>query len=74
MRSHSYSQIEEAVILPYVTIGRNVSLRRVVIDRGVVIPEGLVVGEDAELDASRFRRTDMGVCLVTQSMIDRLSP
>jgi glucose-1-phosphate adenylyltransferase len=44
----------------------------VVIDRGVSIPEGLVVGEDPELDASRFRRTENGVCLITQAMIDQL--
>jgi glucose-1-phosphate adenylyltransferase len=43
-----------------------------VIDRGVVIPEGLVVGEDPDEDARRFRRTKRGVCLITQSMIDRL--
>ena len=42
------------------------------IDRGVEIPPGLVVGEDPELDAQRFRRTDKGVCLITQPMIDRL--
>ena len=42
------------------------------LDRGVIVPEGLVVGEDPVLDAQRFRRTEAGVCLVTQSMIDRL--
>jgi glucose-1-phosphate adenylyltransferase len=31
-----------------------------------------VVGEDPELDARRFRRTDNGVCLITQTMIDQL--
>ena len=41
--------------------------------RGVRIPEGLVVGEDARVDAQRFRRTEAGVCLITQPMIDRLS-
>ncbi|MCK7474007.1 MAG: hypothetical protein MZV49_11880 [Rhodopseudomonas palustris] len=35
------------------------------IDRGVRIPDGLVVGEDPELDAERFRRTENGVCLIT---------
>jgi len=45
----------------------------VVVDRGVEIPEGLVVGEDPELDAKRFRRTDSGICLITQPMIDKLS-
>jgi glucose-1-phosphate adenylyltransferase len=64
--------LTHAVVLPYVQIGRHARLRRVVIDRGVVIPEGLVVGEDPEEDARRFRRTERGVCLITQSMIDRL--
>jgi glucose-1-phosphate adenylyltransferase len=73
VRTHSYSTIEEAVILPYVTVGRHVDLKRVVIDRGVVIPDGTVVGDDPELDAKRFRRTEKGVCLITQPMIDRLA-
>ena len=72
VHTQSYSNIEEAVILPHARIGRRVQLSRVVIDRGVVIPDGLVVGQDAELDARRFRRTEKGVCLITQSMIDRL--
>ena len=72
VRTNSYSHIEEAVILPYVRIGRHVRLKKVVIDRSVVIPDGLVVGEDADYDARRFRRTDKGVCLITQSMLDRL--
>jgi len=38
----------------------------------VKIPNGLVVGDDPVLDAARFRRTDKGVCLITQPMIDRL--
>ena len=41
------------------------------VDRGVIIPEGLVVGEDPEFDASWFRRTDDGVTLITQPMIDK---
>jgi glucose-1-phosphate adenylyltransferase len=60
------------VVLPEVVINRNARLKKVVIDRGVHIPEGLVVGEDPEEDAKRFRRTDSGICLITQSMIDRL--
>jgi glucose-1-phosphate adenylyltransferase len=69
---HSYANIDHAVILPYVDVGREVRLRNAVIDRGVRIPDGLVVGEDAELDARRFRRTENGICLVTQSMVDSL--
>ena len=72
VRVHSYTTVTNAVVLPYVRIHRDVHLDKVVIDRGVEIPPGLVVGEDAELDAKRFRRTDQGVCLITQPMIDRL--
>jgi glucose-1-phosphate adenylyltransferase len=70
---NSYSQVENAVIMPYVTIGRHARLKNVVIDRGVNIPEGLVVGDDPELDAKRFRTTAQGVSLITQPMIDRLN-
>ncbi|MDY0748639.1 glucose-1-phosphate adenylyltransferase [Paucibacter sp. R3-3] len=72
VRVHSYSSIEDAVILPHVTIGAGSKLSRVVIDRGVSIPDGLVVGEDPEIDAARFRRTEKGICLITQEMIDKL--
>jgi glucose-1-phosphate adenylyltransferase len=72
VRVNSFSALEEAVVLPRAVIGRNASLKKVVIDSDVVIPEGLVVGEDPELDAKRFRRTESGVCLITKPMIDRL--
>ena len=73
VRAHSFSQLEQAVILPRCTIGRGARLQKVVVDRGVAIPEGLIVGEDPVLDARRFRRTDNGVCLITSAMIDRLA-
>ena len=72
VRVNSYTEVERAVVLPYVDIGRSCRLKNVVVDRGVKIPPKLVVGEDPELDAQRFRRTKKGVCLITQSMIDRL--
>jgi glucose-1-phosphate adenylyltransferase len=72
VRVHSYSQLENAVVMPEVEIQRSARLKNVIIDRGVCIPEGLVVGEDPVLDAKRFRRTENGICLITQAMIDKL--
>ena len=72
VRVNSFAEVDQAVILPRVEIGRHARLRRVIVDRGVRIPEGLVVGEDPEEDASRFRRSDDGVCLITKPMIARL--
>jgi glucose-1-phosphate adenylyltransferase len=71
-RINSFSKLDQAVVLPEVVVSRHARLTNVVVDRGVIIPEGLVVGEDPELDAKRFRRTESGICLVTQGMIDRL--
>jgi glucose-1-phosphate adenylyltransferase len=68
----SWSSVDEGVILPYCNIGRGARLSRVIVDSGVRIPENLVVGEDPELDAKRFRRTENGVCLITKKMIQAL--
>ncbi|MDE2376565.1 glucose-1-phosphate adenylyltransferase [Bradyrhizobium sp.] len=73
VRINSYANVENAVILPYVSVGRTARLKNVVIDRGVQIPEGLVVGEDPELDVKRFRTSPQGISLITQPMIDRLN-
>jgi glucose-1-phosphate adenylyltransferase len=72
VRMNSYSSVELAVVLPDVEIGRSARLNRVIIDRRVQIPPGLVVGDDPVIDAQRFRRSEGGVCLITQAMIDRL--
>ncbi len=73
VRVNSYASVELGVIMPEVEIGRNARLRNVIIDRGVRIPQGLVVGSDPVLDARRCRRSEAGVCLITQTMIDRLA-
>jgi glucose-1-phosphate adenylyltransferase len=70
---HSFARVENAVILPNADIGRGARLSNVIVEKGVRIPAGLVVGEDPKEDAQRFRRTERGICLVTQPMIDRLS-
>jgi glucose-1-phosphate adenylyltransferase len=69
----SFSRVDRAVILPRVVVGRNARLCNVVVDSGVHIPDGLVVGEDPELDGRRFRRTEDGVCLITERMVARLA-
>jgi glucose-1-phosphate adenylyltransferase len=66
---HSYSTIQDSVVLPDVSIGRHSRLNRVVVDKGCELPEGLVVGEDAEEDARRFYLTEGGVTLITPDML-----
>ena len=72
VRTHSFATLNGVIAMPYAQIGRNAQLTNVVIDKGVKIPEGLIVGEDAKLDAKRFRRSPGGVCLITETMISAL--
>ncbi len=67
---HSYSVIEDSVVLPEVDIGRNCTIRKAIIDRGCQIPAGTEIGVDAEQDRARgFRVTEKGVVLVTAEML-----
>ncbi|WP_297813860.1 glucose-1-phosphate adenylyltransferase [uncultured Methylophaga sp.] len=66
---HSYSLIEDSVILPDVSVGRHCRLKNVVVDKGCVIPEGTVIGEDLEQDAKRYFVSPKGVVLVTPEML-----
>lgn len=72
-RVHSYAKVNWSVLLPDVDIGRGARLSRCIVDHAVRIPAGMVIGEDPHEDARRFRRTDNGVTLVTQQMLDRLT-
>lgn len=69
-RTHSFSTLDHVVALPQVIVNRKAELTNCVIDRGVIIPEGLVVGQDPLEDAKWFRRSEGGVVLVTQDMLD----
>ena len=69
-RVHSYSTVNDSVILPEVKIGRNCRIHRAIIDRGSEIPDGAVIGEDHDADRERgFRVTGSGLTLVTPDML-----
>ncbi|WP_417259790.1 glucose-1-phosphate adenylyltransferase [Celeribacter sp.] len=71
VHTNSYAVLEQAVVLPNVSISRSARLRQVVIDSDVIIPEGLVVGEDPTEDARWFRVTERGTTLITKDMLDK---
>jgi len=66
---HSFGNVEESVILPNVDIGRHVTLKRVVIDKGARIPEGMQIGVNPEEDRKRFYVSEKGITLVTPEML-----
>lgn len=65
-----HSVIEDSVILPDVLIGKNVKLKKVIIDRKVVLEDGFEAGIDHDKDRARgFRVTSKGVVLITRGLL-----
>lgn len=72
VRINSFTLVEDSVILTSTDVGRRATLKKALVAPNCRIPEGLVVGEDPDLDARRFHRTEKGVVLITQPMLDAL--
>jgi glucose-1-phosphate adenylyltransferase len=67
------SRIEDSVVLPNVTIGKKVLLRRAIVDKHCKLPDGFSAGQDPELDRARgFHVTDSGVTLITPEMLGQM--
>ncbi|MCC5858909.1 MAG: glucose-1-phosphate adenylyltransferase [Ectothiorhodospiraceae bacterium] len=64
-----HSLVEDAVIMPAVTIGRGARIRRAVVDEGCRIPNGMVIGHDLAHDRRYFHVSPEGVVLVTPEML-----
>lgn len=64
-----YSEIDSAVILPNVTVGKNCQIFCAVIDKGCHIPDGMVIGKNREDDEKRFYISPGGIVLVTPDML-----
>jgi len=69
VRVNEYSNLEDTVVLPDVSVGRYCDIHRAVIDKGCEIPDGTVIGKDAAEDARRFYVSPGGVVLVTAEML-----
>jgi glucose-1-phosphate adenylyltransferase len=66
---HSYSSVDASVLLPNVEVGRNVVIKRAVIDKLCVIPDGMQIGVDLAVDKKRFHVSENGIVLVTPDML-----
>ncbi|MFT5112367.1 MAG: glucose-1-phosphate adenylyltransferase [Parasphingorhabdus sp.] len=71
---HSYSKIDQSVILPEVNIGSSCRIKRAVIDRNCNIPDGTIIGENETDDRRRFYVSEGGIVLVTPDMLEQEFP
>jgi len=61
---HSYSLVEDSVIMDYAEIGQHAKVRRAIVDKNVYIPEGEEIGYDLERDRQRFFVTESGLVVI----------
>jgi glucose-1-phosphate adenylyltransferase len=69
VKVRGFSIVEDSVLLPNVDVGRNVKIRRAVVDKNCIIPEGLTVGYNREEDSRRFHVSSNGITLITPDML-----
>ncbi|HCG8418329.1 TPA: glucose-1-phosphate adenylyltransferase [Vibrio parahaemolyticus] len=74
VHAHSYSLIEDSVLLHGSHVGEHAKLKRVILDSYCCVPAGLSIGYDKEQDeANGFRVTEKGITLVTKTMLENLA-
>jgi len=64
VRVHSYSTVEDAVLLHGVDVGRGAAVRRAIVDKNVRIAPGVRIGFDEKADRARFTVSDAGVVVI----------
>ena len=69
VRIHSYTDVDESILMDGVEIGRHSKIRRTIIDKGVKIPPGATIGYDLDLDRQRFTVTDTGIVVVPKGAV-----
>jgi len=63
---HSWSSVEESVLMDNVSIGRHARIKKTIISEGVHIPPGAEIGFDPKKDKERFTVTSRGITVVTK--------
>jgi glucose-1-phosphate adenylyltransferase len=64
VRIHSYTDVDESILMDGVDVGRHSRIRRAIIDKGVKIPPGTTIGYDQEADRERFTVSETGIVVV----------
>src|SRR4051794_643151 len=68
VRLHSYSLVEDSVVMHGADVGRKAVVRRAIVDKNVIIEPGAEVGVDPEADRKRFTVSDSGVVIIPKGV------
>lgn len=67
VRIHSYSLVEDSIIMDWTEIGRNCRIRRAIIDKSNIIAPGTEIGYDINRDRERYFVSDSGIVVVQRA-------
>ncbi|HWO40968.1 MAG TPA: glucose-1-phosphate adenylyltransferase [Candidatus Eisenbacteria bacterium] len=67
VRIHSYTLIEDSIILDWSEIGRGCRIRHAIIDKSNVIASGTEIGYDLEKDRERFYVSESGIVVLPRA-------
>ncbi|HNT35947.1 MAG TPA: sugar phosphate nucleotidyltransferase, partial [bacterium] len=63
---HSYSSVDDSIVMSGVDIGRNCRIRRAIIDKYVKVPSGEVIGYDLEQDSRKYHLSPGGIVVIAK--------
>ena len=66
---HSYSEVEDSILMHDVEVGRNAVVRRAIVDKDVRIAPGAQIGVDAAADRERFAVSPGGVVVIGKGAV-----
>lgn len=65
---NSFSLVEDSILFENVTVGRDVKIRKAIIDKNIVIPDGAEIGYDHDQDRLKgYTVTDSGIVVVSNA-------
>ena len=70
VKVHSFAQVDDAILMDNVEVGRHCRIRRAIIDKDVYVPDNASIGLNQDEDRARgFTVTESGITVVGKGMV-----
>ncbi len=66
---HSYSEVEDSILMHNVDVGRDAVVRRAILDKDVRVAPGAQIGVDADADRERFAVSAGGIVVIPKGEV-----
>ena len=68
VRIDNYSEVFDSILMAGVRIGKNVKIRKAILDKSVIVPDGKHIGYNLDADAKQFIISEKGVVVAHKEM------